>query len=175
MNIRKITTAALPLIAALLLLTSCNTGGQRSLTVATVGQPAPDFALTDLNGRQWQLSELRGKVVFINFWATWCPPCIKELPSMDSLNKRMAGKPFQMLTILFNDQAQLAQSLVNKAGYKFPVLIDPSSETGNQYGLTGVPETYIVDPQGILQEKFIGPAKWDSPEALQLIQQYLPR
>ena len=94
---------------------------------------------------------------------------------MDALNTRMSGKPFQMLTILYNDRPEFGQSLINKSGYRFPVLIDPDSSTAKEYGLTGVPETFIVDIQGILREKFIGPSEWDSPEALQMLEKYLPQ
>jgi len=166
---------ALFLLIATALMTSCGPGNEQPTVKAIKGQPSPNFQLTDIKGKDWQLSDLQGKIVFINFWATWCPPCIQEMPSMDALNKRMSGKPFQMLTILYNDRPEFGQSLVNKSGYNFPVLIDPDSSTAKQYGLTGVPETYIVDPQGILREKFIGPVEWNSPKALEMINKYLPQ
>ena len=170
----KLSLAVFLLIATTLMV-SCGPGNEQPQVKAIKGQPAPNFMLTDLRGKDWQLSDLRGKVVFVNFWATWCPPCIKEMPSMDALNTRMSGKPFQMLTILYSDRPELGQSLVNKSGYRFPVLIDPDSFTGKEYGLTGVPETFIIDTQGILREKFIGPFEWDSPEALQILEKYLPQ
>lgn len=141
---------------------------------AAKGQPAPDFSLTDLKGQMWQLSQLRGKVVFINFWATWCPPCIQEMPSMEALKKKMEGRDFQMLAIMYNDRPEMGQSFMNKEGYTFPALIDADSLVARQYGLTGVPETFIIDTEGILREKFIGPYDWDSADALQTIEKYLP-
>ena len=174
MNIQIKLSLAVFLLIVTALITSCGPGEQPQVK-AIKGQLAPNFMLTDIKGKDWQLSDLRDKVVFINFWATWCPPCIQELPSMEDLNKHMAGKPFQMLTILYNDRPEFGQSLVNKSGYTFPVLIDSDSFTAKEYGLTGVPETYIVDTQGILREKFIGPFECNSPEALQIIGKYLPQ
>lgn len=156
-------------------ITACGPTDEQPIVKAVKGQAAPDFNLTDLKGKDWRLSDLKGKVVFINFWATWCPPCIKELPSMQALNNSMDPSKFQMLTILYNDRPELGSSLVNKSGYTFPALIDPDSSVGKEYGLTGVPETFIIDPQGILREKFIGPYDWNSQGALETIKKYLPK
>lgn len=143
--------------------------------VATVGQPAPDFTLRDLQGGVHRLSALRGSVVFVNFWATWCPPCRSEMPDMQQLFNYMAGggKPFEMLAILYNTEPQLGANFVTKNGYSFPVLLDPANEASQAYGITGVPETYIVDKNGILREKFLGPLPWNSPEAKAMLNKYL--
>ncbi|HBI14846.1 MAG TPA: thioredoxin [Desulfobulbaceae bacterium] len=159
---------------ALLLLAGCGPGNQPA-TTAVVGQPAPAFTLTDLHGRNWRLADLQGKVVFLNFWATWCQPCLQEMPSMAALDEKMAKESFQMLTILYNDRPQIAENLLRKTGLSFPVLVDTNGVAARQYGLTGVPETYIIDPQGVLREKFIGPADWGSAKALALLKKYLPR
>ena len=168
-------TLAILLCIMTALLSGCGPSDEQPQGKAIKGQPAPNFMLTDLTGKEWQLSDLRGKVVFINFWATWCPPCIQELPSMEALNQRLSAASFQMLTILYSDRPELGQSMVNKSGYSFPVLIDPDAAVGRQYGLTGVPETFIVDPQGILREKFIGPFDWDSQDAMKMLEKYLPQ
>jgi peroxiredoxin len=157
------------------LLSGCGPTDEQLQGKAIKGQPAPNFMLTDLTGKEWQLSDLRGKVVFINFWATWCPPCIQELPSMEALKQRLSTASFQMLTILYSDRPELGQSMVNKSGYSFPVLIDTDAAVGRQYGLTGVPETFIIDPQGILREKFIGPFDWESQDAMIMLEKYLPQ
>lgn len=149
--------------------------GDHTIATAVVGQPAPTFTLTDLHGKNWRLADLQGKVVFLNFWATWCQPCLQEMPSMAALNQRMPEGSFQMLTVLYNDRPEIAQNLVRKMGVTFPVLVDANSIVARQYGLTGVPETYIIDPQGVLREKFIGPLNWDSAAALTLLGKYLPQ
>lgn len=165
----------LPLLAAAVLLTACGDNRRPAAPAkATINQPAPPFSLTDIQGKKWNLADLRGKVVFVNFWATWCPPCQEELPSMEALHRGMAKAPFQMITILSNDRPELAAGLAGKRGYTFPVLLDPESRVAAAYGITGVPETYIIDAQGILREKHIGPRDWNSQGAWRMIAGYLP-
>lgn len=160
----------LVLLVTALLLISCSNEKEKK---AEIGKPAPNFTLTDLQGNEWQLTDLRGKVIFINFWATWCPPCVEEMPDMEALNKKMANAPFKMITILSNDRPDFAAQMVKKIGATFSVLIDPDSLVGNQYGLTGVPETFIIDPQGILRKKFLGPRPWNSQEAMDMLGHYM--
>jgi peroxiredoxin len=141
--------------------------------VAAVGMTAPDFTLVDRTGKTWTLSELRGQVVFVNFWATWCPPCREEMPSMQRLYSSLPKDKFKMLAILSNDKPELADSFAAKLGITLPILHDLASVVGPKYGLTGLPETFIVDKQGVLREKFIGPAEWDSPQFMQLMMKYI--
>jgi len=152
-----------------ILLAACGEGP----IVATVGNPAPDFTLVDRTGKNWTLSELKGQVVFINFWATWCPPCREEMPSMQRLYTKLPTDKFKMLAILNRDAPSLADVFVKKAGVTMPILDDQSNTVGSQYGLTGLPETYIIDKQGVLREKFIGPAQWDSPQFVQMLMTYI--
>jgi len=142
-------------------------------TVAEVGQPAPDFSLVDRKGKIWTLSELKGQVVFINFWATWCPPCREEMPSMQRLYTMLPKDKFKMLAILNSDDPALADSFAAKLGLTIPILDDQANSVGVNYGLTGVPETFIVDKQGVLREKFIGPAQWDAPGYIQMLMKYI--
>jgi len=143
--------------------------GQKKVKQMEIGKPAPDFVLKDAEGGTWQLSSLKGKVVFVNFWATWCQPCREEMPSMEALNKAMAGQPFQMLSIVFNDDLDMANSFARRLGATFPVLANPGTELTEAYMITGVPETFIIDASGILRHKFIGPYNWDTWEMRNLI------
>ena len=163
----------LPLVLLCLafLLTACSQ--PQPPQVATVGSPAPDFTLTDTKGKTWQLAELRGKVVFVNFWATWCPPCREELPAMQKVHGFMPEDRFVMLTILSNDEPAFAEALAAKIGATFPILTDPQNTAAQAYGITGVPETFIIDKQGILREKFIGALQWDSPQAMEMLMRYV--
>ena len=141
--------------------------------VATVGKPAPDFTLMDREGKTWTLSELKGQVVFVNFWATWCPPCVKEMPSMQRLYDTLPADKFKMLAVLNSDKPINADFFAAKHKITFPILNDQDNKIGPKYGLTGVPETYIVDKQGVVREKFIGPAEWDSPGVVQMLMGYM--
>ncbi len=142
-------------------------------TSLKVGDPAPDFSLIDRQGKTWTLSELKGQVVFINFWATWCPPCMKELPSMQNLYTTMPANKFKMLAILNKDKPALADLVANRKGITIPILDDEQNLVGSNYFLTGLPETFIVDKQGIVREKIIGSAQWDSPDAVQMMMKYI--
>ncbi len=138
-----------------------------------VGDTAPDFSLTDRQGKIWSLSELKGQVVFINFWATWCPPCLKELPSMQNLYTRIPEENFKMLAVLSKDLPYQADHVAKQKGITIPILDDAQNIVGSDYLLTGLPETYIVDKQGIIREKVIGAAQWDAPDYVQLIMKYI--
>lgn len=141
--------------------------------IASVGKPAPDFEYSDSEGKVWRLSDLRGKVVFISFWATWCVTCKSEMPSKEALYNKMQGKPFQMLGMLFRDDP--ANLIPYKKTYpvSIPTLISPDSESAKKYGITGVPETFIIDKDGIIREKLIGPRNWDDEEQIALIEKWL--
>ncbi len=140
---------------------------------AELDKPAPKFTLQDTEGKQVELAALEGKVVFINFWATWCPPCREEMPSILRLNRKMAGKPFVLVTILMNDDPANAKAFYHAIGGSLPTLLDPDAAVANAYGITGVPETFIIDKKGIFRKKVIGGWTWDSAEAEKLIGQYL--
>jgi peroxiredoxin len=152
-----------------LFIAACGEGPQ----VAAVGDPAPDFSLVDRTGKNWTLSELTGQVVFVNFWATWCPPCREEMPSMQRVYETLPKDKFKMLAILNRDSPSMADLFVKNIGATMPILDDQNNAVGARYGLTGLPETYIVDKQGVLREKFIGPAQWDSPQFMQMLRHYI--
>jgi peroxiredoxin len=165
LRLKKYNIVLLCLFFYLFFLAGCdNIAGLNKVKRMELGKPAPDFVLQDVTGKSWQLSSLKGKVVFVNFWATWCKPCRDEMPSMVALDKAMAGKQFQMLSIVFNDDLKLAESFAKRLGATFPVLANPSPELTEAYMITGVPETFLIDPDGILRHKLIGPYDWNSPE-----------
>ena len=155
-----------------LLLVACEDKIYRPV-VAEVGKPAPDFTLVDTKNKLWKLADLKGQVVFVNFWATWCPPCREEMPSMQRLYSSMPADKFKMLAILTNYRPEIAEKMAAKMGCTFPILVDPESMTAQAYGLTGVPETYIIDKQGVVREKFIGALEWDSDKARQMLMKYI--
>lgn len=137
-------------------------------------KPAPDVQVTALSGTSLKLSDLRGKVVMLNFWATWCPPCREEIPSMMKLNGAMSGKPFQMVAVSVDEGGKPAiEDFFRKSGFMLPTYIDPSGVAGRTYGITGVPETFIIDRKGILVKRVIGPMAWDAPEVAAFLEDLL--
>jgi peroxiredoxin len=147
-------------------------GCSGTVDTAVVGFTAPDFTLSDKNGKTWTLSELKGKVVFLNFWATWCPPCREEMPSMQRLYEQMPKDKFEMLAVLENDKPERGEAFAKELGLTFPILYDQAKHIWPTYGLTGLPETFIIDGNGRIREKFIGGARWDSPQVIQKLRGY---
>ena len=143
----------------------------RSTRQIQVGFPAPNFTFPDLNGHQVSLSDHRGKVVIINIWATWCPPCRQEMPSMQKLYERFKGENFEILAVSIDSTGREAVApFVQTMNLTFPVLLDSKEDIGTLYGLTGVPESFIIDKEGIVVQKIIGPIDWATPHAFQFFQ-----
>jgi thiol-disulfide isomerase/thioredoxin len=137
---------------------------------AVEGREAPDFTLPDLAGKQARLSDLRGNVVMVNFWATWCPPCREEVPSLVALNRLMAGKPFRMMAISVDTGGKQAVEEYFAASKNIlPAFLDSDGKTGRIYGITGVPETFVIDKRGVIIKKVIGPRDWSSPEMVKFL------
>ena len=137
----------------------------------TVGKEAPDFVLPNLNEQSVRLSDYRGKVVFLNFWATWCKPCREEMPSMEVLYKNFDHDGLVVLAVSI-DRVTTKKDIppfVSSMNLTFPVLVDSWGQTDKRYKLMGVPETYIIDQQGILREKIIGPRDWTVLDNLKTI------
>ena len=140
------------------------------------GSVAPDFTLKDLSGRDVRLKDLQGKLVLVNFWATWCPPCRGEVPSMVKLNEAMAGKPFQMLAISIDEGGREAvESFFRTSGAKLPVLLDTEQKICKTYGTTGVPETFVVDKKGVILKKVVGAMDWSDPQVIQFLDDVISR
>ena len=135
---------------------------------------SPSFELPTLSGGKLRLTDYRGKVVFINFWATWCGTCKVEMPSMERLYKSFKDKGLEMLTISVDKDQSLIQPFMNQYKLTFPVLLDPKSKIAKQkYKTTGVPETFIVDQRGIIRHKAIGPRNWATEETMAAFAQLL--
>ena len=138
-----------------------------STTAVVAGDVAPDFTLEDTQGNKITLSELRGKVVMVNFWATWCPPCIEEMPSMERLNNFMADEDFVMLAINTEKNGRsVVPEFLKKTPYAFSILYDDQMTVQKKYGVYKFPESFIVGKDGTVVEKIIGPLNWSSPKTV---------
>ncbi len=133
-------------------------------TKAAVGLESPVFELKDSDGKLWKLADLRGKVVLLNLWASWCETCKEELPSIQNLiNMEKNNNKLVFISVLYNDSPEKALAYMKTNGFAFPVLIDTGNIAG-LYGITGVPETFIIDKKGTLKQRVVGPLQWDSPD-----------
>jgi len=155
---------------SLLLLSFALPGCTKEEKPAMEGNPAPKFSLKDLAGSEVKLADLRGKVVLLNFWATWCPPCREEIPSMMRLNQAMAGKPFQMLAVSIDEGGQAAVAgYFKQSGNMLPALLDTSQAVSKRYGLTGVPESFVIDKKGVIMKKVVGGMDWSDPAVIKFL------
>lgn len=138
--------------------------------VVQVGDEAPNFKLRDLAGNVMSLSQLRGKVVLLNFWATWCGPCRVEMPAMEQLYRTFPRGEFEILAVSTDPQgAAVTRPFQKRMGFTFPILHDSEYRVGLTYGARTIPITFMVDRQGIVRQKIFGARDWDSPEARDLI------
>lgn len=161
-------------IALLALVLGAVAGLQYMHRAPPIGYDAADFTLPDLRGRTYRLSELRGNVVFLNLWATWCPPCRSEMPAMEKLYQRLKGRDFVMLAVAEDEGgAEAVAPFVRDTGLTFPVLLDPEATLSPRYGATGYPETFIIDRNGQVVHHTIGPADWDDPEIVAYLEKLL--
>jgi thiol-disulfide isomerase/thioredoxin len=135
------------------------------------GAPLPDFTLSDMGGASHTLGHYRGQVVMVNFWATYCGPCIREIPSMQRLRERLADKPFEILAIdMAEERANVAAFLQHhRIAVNFPILLDTEGTVLEQWMVSAVPTTFIIDPEGEIRYALHGGLEWDSDEVIDTI------
>ena len=141
----------------------------KGLTPLPDRPPAPDFVLMDMDGNQHQLSNYLGRVVIVNFWATWCPPCRAEMPSMQRAWEQLEKEGILMLGINVGEDEDTIFQFTANYPVAFPLLMDQDSKVINQWPVRGVPTTFVVDPKGRIAYRAIGGREWDDPELLVLI------
>ena len=136
-----------------------------------LGEPAPNFQLRDLNGQLVTLSDLRGKVVLLNFWATWCGPCRVEMPAMEELYRTFSRKDFEILAVSTDAQGvAVTRPFQQENHLTFPILHDADYRVGLTYGARSLPMTFMVDRQGVVRHQIFGARDWGASEAQQLVQ-----
>ncbi len=135
-----------------------------------IGVPAPNFQLYDLTGRLVTLSDYRGRVVLLNFWATWCEPCRIEMPAMEELYRLFNRRDFEILAVSVDQQgAAVTRPFSEEMGLTFPILHDADMRVGITYGARTLPMTFLVNRQGVITRQYFGSRDWQSPEGRQLI------
>ena len=132
--------------------------------------PAPGFSLPDLNGKPRTLESYRGQYVLLNFWATWCPPCLEEMPSMEKLQQKFSAHPFTIVAASSDEAGATAvQPFVDKLGVTFPILLDTNKEVAKVYGAQDLPLSFLIDPNGQVIAAAKGARDWASKQAVEVI------
>lgn len=137
------------------------------------GGSTPPLALNGLDGLEVDLAKLRGRVVVVNFWATWCEPCRDEMPSLDRLREKMKGQPFEVLAVNFGESQERAQAFVAKEKFTIPVLLDPYKKAAEAWKVKGLPMTFVVDSRGRVRYWTFGERDWSAGESLALLEKML--
>jgi peroxiredoxin len=148
-------------------------GGPSGGMVAA-GKMAPDFTLLGLDGKTVSLATLRGKVVFLNLWATWCPPCRTEMPSIESLSRAFKdNSDFVTLTVSEDSDVKQPPAFIKQNKFNFTVLLDPRSTVGEAYGVSGLPESFVIGRDGRIVAHHVGPYDWANPDIREALQDLL--
>lgn len=121
-----------------------------------VGGPAPDFQLDQINGSPTKMSDYRGQIVLLNFWATWCKPCKKEMPEIQAAYEALKDQGFVVLALNFAEKAEKVEKLVKEMGLTFPILLDRKVAVAERYRVVSLPVTFFVDANGIIKEQIFG-------------------
>jgi cytochrome c biogenesis protein CcmG/thiol:disulfide interchange protein DsbE len=151
-------------LLVLLALSSCYSGSRPP----RIGKAAPDFTIRD-SERAVSLSQLKGKVVVLNFWATWCPPCIEEMPSLVRMQQRMQAKGVTVLAVSVDVDDSNYRRFLKDHNVNLLALRDPDQKSNALYGTFKFPETYIIDRNGVMRRKFIGAVDWTEPEIIDFL------
>lgn len=155
--------ATVPLVALLTFATLAVVRGPGAEGVgAQVGQPAPDFALVDLSGDPIRLADLRGRPVVLNFWGSWCPPCVEEFPRLERAVDEHSDDGLVVIGVVYQDRYTSARDFMDSFGATWPAAMDPGGRVAAGYGIYGAPETFFIDRDGVVAARQIGPFTEDS-------------
>ncbi|MFQ5895481.1 MAG: TlpA disulfide reductase family protein [Nitrospinota bacterium] len=139
-----------------------------------LGEVAANFRFPFLDGEVRALSDYRGKVVVVNIWATWCPPCLAEMPSMERLYQKLKGEGFEILGVSVDVMGrEVVEPFTRRLKITYPIPLDVRGTIKKLYGITGVPESFILNREGVLVRKVVGAIEWDRPEVLAFFRELL--
>jgi peroxiredoxin len=136
-------------------------------------QKAPDFTLKDLKGNPVTLSSLKGKVVLLNFWATWCPPCVAEMPQLNKLHKKMGSQGLEIVAVSTDSLIEYPRDFVSKNNIAFRVLYDEEHTVARLFKVFSMPTTFLIDKRGVIVEKFFGDYEWADADMVKKIEKLL--
>lgn len=137
------------------------------------GSDLPDFTLNDMLGKPQSLSDYKGKVVLLNFWATWCPPCVKEMPSMQRVQDQLKTRGLEVVAVNMGDEVADVEQFLQRVPVQFPILMDLEGEVLKSWRVVAFPTTFILDRDGSIQYALFGGFEWDSPEAIETLESLL--
>jgi peroxiredoxin len=150
-------------------------GSERPGAPVGEGHAAPDFRLPALDGAEQSLAALRGRVVLLNFWATWCKPCEDEMPAMQRLYDALGGTGFELLAVSVDEGDEEVRAFRDRLGLRFPILRDPAKEASSAYQSFRFPESWLIDRDGTIVARYIGPREWDGAVYVERIRKLIAK
>jgi peroxiredoxin len=148
-------------------------GAERPAPPVGEGQPAPGFTLPVLDDGELSLASLRGRVVLLNFWATWCKPCEDEMPAMQRLHDGLAGADFELLAVSVDEGDGKVREFRDRLGLRFPILLDPAKRAAGAYQTFRFPESWLIGRDGVVVARYVGPREWDDPVYVERIRRLI--
>ena len=155
-------------LLAVLLISTASAAG--TLQPFEDDSPTPDFSLSDLKGTTHTLADYRGKVVLVNFWASWCPPCIKEMPGLQRLQEQLGNQPFVILTINVGEKKYRVWKFAKLIDFTLPVLLDTHSKTFADWDASVLPTSFLLDTKGRIRYRVLADLEWDNEDVVALIE-----
>jgi thiol-disulfide isomerase/thioredoxin len=143
------------------------------LLAAALLLATPGLELSDAKGAAHRLSEYKGKVVLVNFWATWCEPCREEMPSLERLRSKLAGKPFEVLAVNYGESREKVASFLEREFVELPIVLDTQKEAGRRWEVGGLPMTFIVDTRGRIRYFTFGMRNWSDASVQGLVERLM--
>src|SRR5215472_8429881 len=141
--------------------------------VVKAGDKAPEFSVVATNGKTITAKDFGGKLMILNFWATWCQPCVQEVPSLDNLQRQLGPKGLVVLGVSVDKDQQAYRDFLAKFHVSYPTAMDPSQAINTKYGTVQFPESYLIDTSGHVVEKIVGEANWSAPQMIEHVQSLL--
>ena len=169
----RASACVLLLVGTLLAGTSIAAAAQDSPLVVWTGGPTPPLALKDVDGRPHDLTDYRGKVAVVNFWATWCAPCRDELPSLERLRDAMRGRPVEVLAVNVGEGEARVKRFLGEVPLRLPVLLDRDGEVQRAWKVRGLPATFLLDQGGLIRYWYLGELDWAQPAVLRALESLL--
>lgn len=162
-----------PIIAVLLLMATAVQAAENRLDPVADPAVAPELDLLDLTGKRHRMADYRGQLVLVTFWATWCPECIYEMPSLQRVWERLRGRGFVLLAVNVDEPPEVVARFATMNGLRFPLLLDPEMAAYKRWPVLGVPASYVVAADGLVRYEAVGARDWDAPEMRAVLERLL--
>ncbi len=146
-------------------------GSYKALKITPMNQTIGNIVISNLDGKNIPIKNYKGKIIFLNFWATWCPPCVQEMPSMEKLHKAMKNDNFVMLAVSLGEKKSVVENFLKSKNFTFPIFLDQRNSLGSMFGVSAIPTTLIINKEGVIIGKTVGARNWGDKKSIEFFKQ----